>query len=392
MSETQSTQPIKVLHFSSRDEECGVAKYLKHYINGMADSDTVVNEYFGVSPYATYDMSPTDIQKMARDLQNQLKDYDILHVQHEFGLYAHDSFRQIVEAGRRAHKKVMVTVHTSPDLASKPVRLRGLGPHSVMHYLREKRHRQHFLQMQALPFRLADAILAHNNLTINALKNLGVQPERIHKTIHPVQSHDVPAPTTDIATHLHKQPGDVVFCTTGFLHRYKGIIEAVKALTFLPPNYKLAVLGGMKADSDDVAFYDKVCDLINALGVTDRVYITGYVPNDDVLNAYIRECDVSVYPYDRVYYSHVSSGSLNLSFSNGMPAIAYPTETLKEMAELSDQAVVLCETFSYYELARELQRIDLKKQRERSKAYAQKMAWPKMSEELVALYHEMLGR
>src|SRR3954467_10945382 len=51
------SQPIKVLHFSSRYEECGVAKYLTHYSNGMADNPAVVNEYFEVSPYETHHMS-----------------------------------------------------------------------------------------------------------------------------------------------------------------------------------------------------------------------------------------------------------------------------------------------------------------------------------------------
>lgn len=391
---SDNVAPIKVLHFSSRYEECGVAKYLGHYINGMQDEPAVQNDYFDVSPYKTHHMSQTEVLGMAQQLRKQLKGYDILHIQHEFGLYAHDSFLRIVEAGKRARVKVVITVHTSPTLhgGSKKPRLRGLGPRSWVNLLRESRHHRHFMRTQAVPFRMADALLAHNNLTIEALKQLGVDPDRIYKTMHPVQAHQPPKPTTDIATHLNKQPGDVIFCTTGFIHRYKGIVEAVKALSFLPPNYKLAVLGGMKADSDDVAFYDKVTDLIDTLGVKDRVYIAGYIKSDETLNAYIRECDVSVYPYDRVYYSHVSSGSLNLSFANDMPAIAYPTETLKEMEQLSDGALILCETFAYYELARELQRIDLKKQRELSKAYAQKMSWPKASKELVGLYRQFLGR
>lgn len=383
---------IRVLHFSSRYEECGVAKYLAHHIKGMEDAPCIDNEYFDVSPYQTYNMKPEDLQRMAERLEAQLKDYDVLHIQHEFALYAHDSFRRIVEAGKRSGKRIVITAHLSPaqHQDSRPVHLHGLGPRSWSLYLKETRRHNHFTKTHLAPFKMADLVLVHNELAVEGLKSLGVAPERIRKLPHPVQlfDHD-PKPTHYIADQLHKKPGDVIYCTIGFIHRYKGIIQAVKALKLLPDNYKLAILGGMKQDSDDVPFYDKVADLIDSLDLRDRVYITGYVADDDTLNAYIRECDVCVYAYDRVYYAAVSSGSFNLAFANDMPAVAFPTASIKELAQDADGAVVLCETFAYYELARELKRIDLSKQAKLSAAYAQKMAWPNVSRQLVAIYQQL---
>ncbi len=383
--------PIRILHFSSRYEECGVAKYLDHYINGMVDAPHIKNDYFDVSPYETPHMSPADLEKMAQQLQSTLKDYDILHVQHEFAMYAHDSFRRIVQAGKKSGKKVVITIHTSPSLhgGSKPVKLHGLGPRSLVSYMREKRNQQNFFYTNIEPYRMADLLLVHNDNTIDGLKALGVNGDRIKKIIHPVQTVKTPPNSTLIATKLNRQDGDIIYCTIGFLHRYKGLFEAVKALKFLPDNYKLAILGGMKEDSDDVAMYDKLCDVIQAWGLRDRVFITGYIKSDDKLNALIRECDVCVYPYDRVYYAGASSGSFNLAFANGQPVIAFPTATFKEVAEISEGATITTQTFAYYELARELSRIDLAKQRELSKKYAQKAAWPNISKELVRVYEEV---
>jgi glycosyltransferase involved in cell wall biosynthesis len=166
----------------------------------------------------------------------------------------------------------------------------------------------------------------------------------------------------------------------------KGTEAAVKALKYLPDNFKLAIIGGVHPTSNEPEIYDKITDLIDRLNLKDRVYITGFIEDDDQLDAMIRECDVCVYPYDRKYYAYVSSGSLNLSFGNGMPVVAYPTESFKEVAAISDGALVLTETFAYYELARELGRLDLPKQRALSQAYAEKMAWPKMAQELVKVY------
>lgn len=385
--------PVRVLHFSSRYEECGVAKYLGHYVKGMEKIASIRNEYFDVSPYQIPHMSESELEQMANRLRKELRSYDVLHVQHEFALYAKDSFQKIVETGKRSGKKVVITVHISPSMhgASKEPRLRGLGPRSFIRYMLQIRDHRHFMATQAGPFKAADLVLVHNDPTIESLKQLGVSPNRIKKVIHPVQVFEKPPKSTMIEKKLKKKDGDVIYCTIGFLHRYKGLFDAVRALKFLPSNYKLAILGGMKEDSDDVEIYNKLCDVIDALGLHERVYITGYIKGDDTLNAMIRECDVCVYPYDRVYYSNVSSGSLNLAFANDKPLIAYPTATFKEMADISKGAVVLTETFAYYELAREIGRIDLGRQATLSKAYAEQMAWPRMSEELAKLYTQLVN-
>jgi glycosyltransferase involved in cell wall biosynthesis len=116
------------------------------------------------------------------------------------------------------------------------------------------------------------------------------------------------------------------------------------------------------------------------------------VKDDNIMNGYIRECDVCVYPYDGVYYANASSGAVNLGFANGRPVVTYPTAGFRELAASADGALVLTDTFAYYELARKLQDIDLTKQAELSKAYAKKMAWPTLSKELIAAYHKVVGR
>lgn len=390
-NENPKGNPIRVLHFSSHDENCGVGKYQENYLVGMANVSGVHNKFFEVSPYQTRVMKPEQLTAVLQRLANELAAYDILHIQHEFGLYWFDQFKRIVETGKAAGKKVVVTVHLSPDYAIKPAARGGIGPRSLVAYLRARRHYSRMVAEHIEPMKLADKIIVHNQVTAASLRRFGVDESKMTQLVHPV--YDVPTPpkSSVVATHLNRQEGDIIYCITGFLHRYKGILGAVRALKFLPPNYKLALLGGVKADSDDVAFEDKITNLIDYLDLRDRVYITGFEPDDDKLNALIRECDVCVYPYDRVYYSSLSSGSLNLAFANERPVIAYPTETLKELAEISEGAVVLTETFAYYELARQLQQIDIKKQAERSKAYAEKMAWPKMAEKLVTLYHQTVN-
>lgn len=384
------SDPIRVLHFSSHDEDCGVGKYQENYLVGMDDIEGVHNKFFEVSPYQTRVMTADELKPVLEQLKQELKDYDILHIQHEFGLYRHEEFSKLVETAKQAHKKVVITVHLSPGFAIKPVSRGGLGPRSLIAYARKRRHYQNMVENHITPMQQADLVIAHNDVTIQSLKEFGVDPSKIKKLVHPVFNVPEPPKSTEIHDELHKENGDVVFAITGFLHRKKGILGAVRSLKYLPDNYKLALIGGIKSDSDEVKFQDKITDLVDELGLRDRVYITGFVPDDDRLNALMRECDVCVYPYDGVYYSNLSSGSFNLAFANSKPVIAYPTTTFKEVSADSNGAVVLCDTYAYYELARELKRIDIPKQIELSKAYAQKVDWAVMSKELVSVYKELV--
>jgi glycosyltransferase involved in cell wall biosynthesis len=260
-----------------------------------------------------------------------------------------------------------------------------------MKYFMQKRNYKKLVKWHVAPFHRADLLLVHNDVTADALAHFGIDKSKIQKFPHPVYVFPEPPKSHQLADELNKKSGDVIYCTVGMMHRYKGVYEAIKALKFLPDNYKLAIIGGVHSLSEDVVVYDKACDLIDQLGLRDRVYITGFVKDDNEMNALIRECEVCVFPYDGKYYGNLSSGSINLAIANHKPVIAYPTSSFKELANNSDGAVVLCDTFAYYELAREIKRIDTKKQSQLSEAYAKKMAWPKMSSELLAKYKELVA-
>ena len=169
----------------------------------------------------------------------------------------------------------------------------------------------------------------------------------------------------------------------------KGIDHAVKALLYLPDNYKLAIIGGNHPDTEHGEYYDEICDLINELNLKNRVYITGYVKEDSRLNALIRECDVCVYPFDTKYYSYVSSASLNNAFANHKAVIAYPTKTFLELNE-DMQVISFCRSGNYYELARELKAIDVDKAANQSKNYAEQYSYDKEAKNFLKVYVDLL--
>lgn len=381
---------IKVLHFTTHDEECGIAKYQEQYLGGMQGVDDIENVVFGHSPNQTKVMSSEEFAPVLKQFSEQMKSFDILHIQHELSFYKHDELDKIVSAAARLRKKIIITVHTSPDAGLPDNRLGGVGPRSILHFLRKKRAKQRFARIHMRAMKKADQLIVHNTVTLKSLVKHGVKKDRITNIIMPIPKLSFDKQTTEISQHLNKKSGDIIYCTVGFLSENKGMKQAVKALAFLPDNYKLAIIGGGHPSGANDEFYDELCDDIRDLSVKDRVYITGYVKEDEQLNALIRECDICVYPYDKKYYAGVTSAALNNSIANYKPTLAYPTKSILEMNE-EQPVVALCDSFNYYELAREIMRIDLKKQAELSKKYAEAFSYDKETVKFVDIYRQLIN-
>jgi len=191
---------------------------------------------------------------------------------------------------------------------------------------------------------------------------------------------------------LNAKKADTILCTIGFISENKGVDHAVKALSLLPENYKLAIIGGINPDSGRPEVYDAVSDLIIELNLQDRVHITGYIEDDDELSYAIRGCDIALYPYNPDYYKLASSDSINRAIMNNVPVIAYPTESFKEINANTDKAIVLTESPNYYELAREATRLDIEAQIKHGKAFAKKNTFTAGAQQIIDFYKSLLGK
>ncbi len=378
---------MKILNFSSHHEDCGIAKYQENYLQALDGVDGVESTFFSYSPYQTREMNQQQFNEVIDKLRTQIVQYDIFHIQHEFGFYRNNQLELLVNTAKDAGVKVVITYHTSPDLIIIKKPLAGFGPRNVLSFLRSYRHNHMLSKMHIAPLISSDLVLAHNQYTADQLAAYGVPTDKITVIPHPTYGITKPAKTDYIATSLNKKPGDIILSTIGYIHRFKGVDKAIKALSYLPSNYKLAILGGIKSDSDDQRLYDELADLILERGLSDRVFITGVVISDDDLNSYIRETDLSLYPYDSVYYKGVASGALNLAIANERPIVAYPVSTLKETN--NDGHLVLTKADSYYELAQEIKHIDSKAQAKKITQYAHDNSWQNLTIRLVDAYRAM---
>jgi glycosyltransferase involved in cell wall biosynthesis len=333
-------------------------------------------------------MTKEELQPVLKQFSEQLQKHDILHIQHEFSFYSKDELYEFVLESKRQNKPIIVTVHTSlhagiPKLDTR--KLLSSGPRTLLGH---RRLRNYLINVHVLPIKSADLVLVHNTTTGSSLAKYGVDKSRIKHLTMPVPVLDFKLESDKIARLLNKKQGDIILCTVGFLSENKGMRDALKALKDLPENYKLAMIGGRHPSGANDAFCNEMEQLIKDLGLEKRAVITGYVKDDEKLNAMIRECDICVYPFNPKYYAGVTSASLNNSLANYVPAVTYPTTPILQMnAEMP--AVVTSNDFNHKALAEAILNLDLEEQSKIAKRYAQAFAYDKQAREVIDIYLDL---
>jgi glycosyltransferase involved in cell wall biosynthesis len=386
------SSPINVLHLSTHNEECGIAIFQQNIVDGMGAEHAINNVFFDISPNKLKLLKGIDFANAVRQLATQLKEFDMLHIQHEYSFYYDAQLLEIVRAAKATGKKILFTMHTPPHALGKhlPIATRpGLHPRSWVHAYRTKKQRRAFLLGHIEPLKLADLLIVTSEAAKGSFASFGVPLERMRLIELPVPAIDATKSSHTISSALHKTEGDVLLSTVGFIAEAKGVVAAVKSLIYLPKQYKLAIIGGAHPSGQNDKFYDKVCDLINELGLRDRVYIAGYVADDAVRDALVRETDICLYPYDRDYYNYVSSAALTNAVANSMPVVAYKTDTFLE-ANGAVPFISFCHSANYYELARVVQGVDITKSTELTGQYAKAFSVQKQSARFADVYRTLI--
>ena len=381
---------IKVLHVTSHNEECGIARYQEQFISGMVSAKDVHNVFFDHSPYETRFMSRLQYDNVLADFRVQVTYCDILHIQHELAFYKHRELGSMIRIARKLDKRVIVTIHTALDVEYKIAKFDSFKPEEIISYLKQLRRQKMFERIHLNPIKKADLLIVHNNATKDSLIKHGFNASKIKVIRMPIPDLESKTKSNEISKSLRARKGDIIYCTVGFISRNKGVDQAVKALLYLPKNYKLAIIGGLHPRGQDEDYLIEINKFIGANKLQHRVFITGYINEDSKLNALIDECNICVYPYDSKYYSYVSSAALSNAIANRKPVVAYPTSTFKELNK-EEQVIVFCKSPNAVELAKEIEGLDINKQARISSEYADKHNYIKESLKFADLYRQLLN-
>jgi glycosyltransferase involved in cell wall biosynthesis len=141
-----------------------------------------------------------------------------------------------------------------------------------------------------------------------------IGPKNIAVSYHPTydifNTVMIPKPT---AREMLGIAEDKVILFFGFVRKYKGLSDLLKALPFLPEeiHFRLLIVGEFWEDKK------RYLELIERLGLAKQVTIIDrYVPNEDI-PIYFHASDIVVLPYTSV----TGSGLLQLALGFGKPVI-----------------------------------------------------------------------
>jgi len=152
---------------------------------------------------------------------------------------------------------------------------------------------------------------------------------------HPIYDHfgaKVPAQTAREKLALPVDKKIILFF--GFIRRYKGLDNAIRAMAFLSDDYRLVIAGEMYGDFSE---YER---LIHETGCEQRIIARlQYIPEDEV-PLYFSAADVLLLPYT----SATQSGIMQIAYHYNLPAIVTDVGGLAEMIEDGKTGLVVRST------------------------------------------------
>ena len=325
---------LEVAFLSTWRSHCGIASYTAN-LKGALDATGVLSRVEPIDRTRVVYLPRGELHDHFRQLARNMADADVVHLQHEFALYAGgygygvstSVLRAVVDELTRLRKPTVVTLHTEPFAFSRRDKdLVALGHGAYLRALWRTR--------VAPLFRITGLqAVVHTPASRRATVDSGVPADRIEVIRHGVPSR--PRLTEGERHALRSQlgfgPDITVLAVFGFLEAYKGYTTVIESLARLPESYQLVIVGGAHPFSEAPATEAILAELERHPELRDRVALPGFVEADE-LAAYQEAADICLAPYRRGTPLS-ASGSITWALASGKPVIA---SALPSFLELRD--------------------------------------------------------
>jgi len=364
-------------------QQCGIATFTQHLIDAMphdgSPKDVRVAAIVGEGDRAEFgdrvvhlidNTRPAAYREAAAWVN--LKDIDVVCLQHEFGLFAGECGRDVISFLKACHKPVVTTLHTvlpEPNPIQREI-LSAVG-------------------------RQSRRIVAMAKVGIDLLADrYGVSRAKMVFVAHGVPQV-APVDRGAVRRRLGLR-GRKVIVTFGLLSRGKGIeymVEALPAIRRHHPDVLYLVIGRTHPNvlrAEGEAYRETLLRRSGDLGVTENIRFTNRFVSDDELLPYLQASDVYVTPY--LGRDQITSGTLSYAVAAGCAVVSTPYLYAEEL--LADGRGRLAEFRSGESLAGEINAIlDSPALRRRLKArayrYGRSMTWASVARRYHGLFTEV---
>lgn len=369
---------------NSPPRQCGIATFTSHLQTAVAerrdDLDTTIvamndhQAHYQYPPDVFIQVNDQDVQEYVRAARIlNASDYDVVCLQHEFGIFGGEAGSHILELLMRLTMPVVTTFHTvleKPSLAQRKIMDKIVALSAFVVVMAEK---------------------ARDLLT----KVYGAPIEKIRVIPHGIPDFDFVEP--DQAKSKTGLAGKSVILTFGLLGPNKGIevmIDAMPAIVQRKSDAVYVVLGATHPNlvrEQGEAYRESLVARAAKLGVQDSVIFLNQFVDQDVLLDYISACDAYVTPY--LNQAQMTSGTLSYSFGLGKAVVSTPYWHAQEL--LADEHGVFVPFGNSDALAQALGDLltnDALRLALRTRAYAKSrdMVWSQVAGQYLAVFQAAL--
>ncbi len=369
---------------NSPPRHCGIATFTAHLQSAVAASRPLVETTIVAmnDHNAPYDY-PADvfIQVNDQNVQDYVRaarilnagDYDVVSLQHEFGIFGGEAGSHILELLMRLTMPVVTTLHT---VLEKPT------------------HAQRRIMEKIIALSASVVVMAEKGRDL-LMSVYGVARDKIRVIAHGIPDFDFVEP--DQAKSKTGLAGKTVILTFGLLSPNKGIevmIDAMPEIVQRKADAVYVVLGAthphlLRAQGE--GYRESLVARAAKLGVQDNVIFLNQFVDEAVLLDHISACDVYVTPY--LNQAQMTSGTLSYSFGLGKAVVSTPYWHAQEL--LADRHGVLVPFSDATALAQavgDLLTNDVERLALRQRAYAKSrdMVWPQVAKRYLAAFGSAL--
>jgi glycosyltransferase involved in cell wall biosynthesis len=393
---------------STYDDLCGIAGYTKALVRHLSPHFEVT--VFDLDQFLFRNESKRGQQLADLEIKRictELPSFDFVNIQLEHGTFGRKSSDIVKRVQKiiKASKNITITFHTinKPPksilnilLSKRTVTSPVVTWNEVATTLREN-HLDHgiYSELRSTQKRKPVSVVVHTKRDARSIQII----QKIQNVFsHPLAFYSPTESNTlrtreagkDIRNKFNLEEGCVLLGCFGFIGEYKGIDTAIRALRLLPPNYHLAIFGGLhpneikpnmhKGESfhqkliaslrtndslvtgaieENISLTANASELAGLFStrhpdnLVNRVHFGGALPDEQFAEAMLA-CDTVLLPYLEV--GQASSGPMSIACDLKCHLIASRTKAFMQFSRFNPNRFSMFDVGNHIELAQLIER------------------------------------